>query len=257
MFEPEATSRCVAPASRTALASPSESAPASPSAMPASRAARSGGRRRANAASADRRARWAQAQGRKRTGAPPVETATSRAWSTQPQPAAASAPASSKSPGSRGRRGSRSFPATTASRPFSRSPTSRPRGSQTCARWIPVGEANASRVRQPRRVRRTGASSVPATRTGPAYAASLQPSSRAGARCPARRAAKTAKAPATTAQNSGRRRIPILSYDRPARFVPSRAAVSGNGCGPPGRRLYCGRMLLPALGGQENVTPGR
>lgn len=210
MFEPEATSRCVAPASRTALASPSDRAPASPRAMPASKAALSGGRRRSNAASADKRARWAQAQGRKRTGTASVETATTRACSTQPQPAASSAAFSSKSPGSRGRRGSLSFPSTTAARPFSRSPTPRPRGSQTCARWTPVGDAKASRVRQPRRVCLTGASSVPATRTGPAYAASLQPSSRAGARTPARRAAKTASAPAATAQNSGRRRSPIL-----------------------------------------------
>lgn len=63
-FEPDATSRCVAPASRTALASPSDKPPASPSAMPASKAARSGGRRREKALSAARRARWAQAQGK-------------------------------------------------------------------------------------------------------------------------------------------------------------------------------------------------
>jgi len=219
MLEPEATSRCVAPASRTALASPSDSAPASPSAMPASKAARSGGRRRANAASADRRARWAHAQGRKRAGME-EDTETSRAWSTQPHPAASSADFSSKSPGSRGRRGSRSFPSTTAARPFSRSATPRPFGSHTCARCTPVGEAKARRVRQPRRVWRTGASSVPVILTGPSYAASLQLSSRAGARCPARRAARTAKAPATTAQNSGRRRIPILSYDRHPEKVP-------------------------------------
>ncbi|MBI2789238.1 MAG: hypothetical protein HYX59_11195 [Elusimicrobia bacterium] len=47
----------MAPASRTALASASDKAPASPSAMPASKAARSGGRRRPKEASAERRAR--------------------------------------------------------------------------------------------------------------------------------------------------------------------------------------------------------
>ncbi|MDP3543626.1 MAG: hypothetical protein Q8T11_14240 [Elusimicrobiota bacterium] len=167
-MDPDATSRWVAPASRTALARPSDKAPASPSAMPASKAARSGGRRRAKAPSARRRARWAQAQGKKRAGGAAVDTVTSVACSTHPQPEASSAPFSSKSPGSRGRRGSLSFPATTAFLPFSRSFMPRPRGSQTCARWGPDGESKTSRVRQPRRVWRTGASSAPAIRTGPA-----------------------------------------------------------------------------------------
>ena len=69
----------MAPASRTALASSSDKAPASPSAIPASKAARSGGRRRRYASSAESRARWAQAHGRKRAGAGEEDTATSRA----------------------------------------------------------------------------------------------------------------------------------------------------------------------------------
>ncbi|MEK7234831.1 MAG: hypothetical protein AAB268_13530 [Elusimicrobiota bacterium] len=79
MFDPDATSKCVAPASRTAFASSSDKAPASPSTIPASKAARSGGSRRPYAALADNRARWAHAQGRKRAGAAAVDTDTWRA----------------------------------------------------------------------------------------------------------------------------------------------------------------------------------
>jgi len=220
MLEPDATSRCVAPASRTAFASSSDKAPASPRAMPASSAARSAGRRRPYAPSADSRARCAHAHGRKRAGAAEADTETSRAWSTHPQPEASRAPASSKSPGSRGRRGGLSLPFRTTARPFSRSSIGRPRGSQTSARCAPVGDANSTRVRQPRRVWRTGASSVPATRTGPANPDSSQPSSRPGESAPTRLAASAASAPATTAQKSGRRSIPIPLYDRTPRIVP-------------------------------------
>ncbi len=199
----------MAPASRTARASSSDKAPVSPSAIPESKAARSGGRRRENAASAEKRARCAQAHGRNRIGVAFVEIVTSRACSTQAQPAEVSAPSSSKSPGSRGRRGGRSLPAITDSRPASRSATPRARGSHTSARCGPDAEAKRRTVRQPLRVCRAGPSRRPRMTTGPARAVSSQASSRAGAR----RSAHAQAAAASTIQNNGRRRILTLPDD--------------------------------------------